>query len=123
MRNLLASGSSVQIPDGVYLMSGPMSPRDGQTIAPVNAGCVVIKADSGYTGQLLNSVDVSYTVRGLVFDGDYAAYLQRAGELQRMTDLLTPAVPQLAPGPVRARGWLMLSEGIGPRSVALFVAR
>jgi DNA-binding NarL/FixJ family response regulator/tetratricopeptide (TPR) repeat protein len=49
---------------------------------------------------------------------DYAAYLQRAGELQRMTDLLTPAVPDLAPGPVRARGWMMLSEGVGPRSVA-----
>ena len=47
-----------------------------------------------------------------------AAYLQRAGELQRMTDLLTPAVPQIAPGPVRARGWLMLSEGVGPRRLA-----
>jgi DNA-binding CsgD family transcriptional regulator/tetratricopeptide (TPR) repeat protein len=49
---------------------------------------------------------------------DYAGYLVRAGELQRMTDLLAPEVPKLAPGPTRARGWLMLSEGVGPRKVA-----
>lgn len=44
-----------------------------------------------------------------------AGYLETAGELQRLTDLLTPAIPSLPPGSPRARAWLMLSEGSGPR--------
>lgn len=70
---LLSAGTTVSIPDGVYLMTSPMSPRDGQVIAPTNAGKVMIKAAPGYAGQLVNSVDVSYTIRGLIFDGAYAS--------------------------------------------------
>jgi DNA-binding NarL/FixJ family response regulator len=40
-----------------------------------------------------------------------AEYLEMAGELQRITDLLTPELPALPPGPLRARGWLLLAEG------------
>src|SRR5204862_348929 len=47
-----------------------------------------------------------------------ATYLERAGELQRVTALLEPTVPALPAGPVRARGWPLLAEGAGPRTIA-----
>jgi DNA-binding NarL/FixJ family response regulator len=40
-----------------------------------------------------------------------AGYLEMAGELQRITDLLTPELPALPPGPLRARAWVLLAEG------------
>ena len=40
-----------------------------------------------------------------------AEYLEMAGELQRITDLLTPEMPSLPPGPLLARGWMLLVEG------------
>jgi DNA-binding CsgD family transcriptional regulator len=43
------------------------------------------------------------------------AYLVQAGELQRVTDLLSPEVDALPPGAVRARALILLSEG-GVRS-------
>jgi DNA-binding CsgD family transcriptional regulator len=43
------------------------------------------------------------------------AYLVQAGELQRVTDLLSPEVDSLPPGAVRARALILLSEG-GVRS-------
>jgi DNA-binding CsgD family transcriptional regulator len=42
-----------------------------------------------------------------------AAYLNLAGETQRLTDLLGPAVGGLPPGTARARAWLLLSDGFG----------
>jgi hypothetical protein len=49
-----------------------------------------------------------------------AAYLDTAGEVRRLTELLEPAVPLLPTGALRARGWLLLSEaeGAGPQTVA-----
>ena len=44
-----------------------------------------------------------------------ARYLEVAGEIQRVTDLLTPHLASLPSGAPRARAWLMLSEGAGPR--------
>ena len=44
-----------------------------------------------------------------------ARYLEVAGEIQRVTDLLTPQLSSLPAGAPRARAWLMLSEGAGPR--------
>ena len=46
-----------------------------------------------------------------------AGHLEHAGELQRMTDLLTPELDALPPGPPRARAWIALSEGAGVRSL------
>ena len=46
---------------------------------------------------------------------ELADYLERAGEIQRLTDLLAPEVDSLPPGTPRARAWLMLSEGAGSR--------
>ena len=46
---------------------------------------------------------------------ELAAYLERAGELQRLTELLTPEVESLPAGTPRAQAWLMLSEGAGSR--------
>jgi DNA-binding CsgD family transcriptional regulator len=46
-----------------------------------------------------------------------AAYYERAGEKQHATDLLTPAVETLPSGSFRARAWLLLSDGAGPRTV------
>ena len=40
-----------------------------------------------------------------------AEYLERAGERQRVTDLVAPALESLPPGRQRARAWLLLSEG------------
>lgn len=44
-----------------------------------------------------------------------AAYLETAGEMGRLADLLTPEVESLPPGEPRARAWLMLAEGAGSR--------
>jgi DNA-binding CsgD family transcriptional regulator len=46
-----------------------------------------------------------------------ADYLERAGELQRLTELLTPEVESLPAGAPRARAWLMLAEGAGSRNM------
>ena len=46
-----------------------------------------------------------------------AEYLERAGELVRLTDLLTPEMESLPAGAMRARARLLLSEGAGPRSL------
>ena len=40
-----------------------------------------------------------------------AEYLERAGERQRVTDLVAPALESLPHGRQRARAWLLLSEG------------
>jgi DNA-binding CsgD family transcriptional regulator len=40
-----------------------------------------------------------------------AGYLETAGERQRVTDLLEPALDTLPPGGPRVRAWLLLSEG------------
>jgi DNA-binding CsgD family transcriptional regulator len=47
-----------------------------------------------------------------------SAYLEMAGELQRLTSLLTAELPGLPSGSARARAWLILSEGAGVKSVA-----
>jgi DNA-binding CsgD family transcriptional regulator len=38
-------------------------------------------------------------------------YLEIVGEKQRLSDLLTPVVDSLPPGPARARGWFLLTGG------------
>jgi DNA-binding CsgD family transcriptional regulator/tetratricopeptide (TPR) repeat protein len=40
-----------------------------------------------------------------------AEYLERVGERQRVTDLLTPELPMLSEGGARVQAWLRLSEG------------
>jgi DNA-binding CsgD family transcriptional regulator len=49
-----------------------------------------------------------------------AGYLETAGELQRVTDLLTPELASLPRGASRARAWLLLSEGGGVRDLEDF---
>lgn len=49
-----------------------------------------------------------------------AGYLETAGETRRLTDLLEPELASLPAGVVRARGWLLLSEGGSVRTVAEF---
>ncbi len=44
-----------------------------------------------------------------------ARYLEVAGEIHRVTDLLAPQLSSFPAGTLRARAWLMLSEGVGPR--------
>lgn len=46
---------------------------------------------------------------------ELADYLERAGEPQRLTELLVPEVESLPAGTPRARAWLMLSDGAGAR--------
>jgi DNA-binding CsgD family transcriptional regulator len=49
-----------------------------------------------------------------------ATYLHLAGEPQRMTDLLGPAIGGLPAGTARARAWLLLSEGVGATNLAKY---
>jgi DNA-binding NarL/FixJ family response regulator/tetratricopeptide (TPR) repeat protein len=49
-----------------------------------------------------------------------ARYLERLGEVQRLTDLLEPEIDSLPAGATRARGIVLLSEGAGPQTVAEF---
>jgi DNA-binding CsgD family transcriptional regulator len=44
-------------------------------------------------------------------------YLERAGEPQRLTELIEPEVPGLPTAAQRARAWLMLSEGARPKTI------
>lgn len=44
-------------------------------------------------------------------------YLETAGELQRLTELLTPELDSLPAGALRARAWLLLAEGGGVRNL------
>jgi DNA-binding CsgD family transcriptional regulator len=46
-----------------------------------------------------------------------AGYLRVAGELQRITDLLTPEVESMPSGPLRARAWLLLAAGMHIKTV------
>ena len=46
-----------------------------------------------------------------------ARHLELTGEMRRMTDLLTAELGALPAGPMRARAWLMLGEGVGPRHI------
>jgi DNA-binding CsgD family transcriptional regulator len=46
-----------------------------------------------------------------------ASYLETAGELQRVTDLLTSELASIPAGSLRARAWLLLAEGAHIRHV------
>jgi DNA-binding CsgD family transcriptional regulator len=46
-----------------------------------------------------------------------ATYLETAGELQRMTDLLTSELESITPGRLRGRAWLLLAEGMHVHTV------
>jgi DNA-binding CsgD family transcriptional regulator len=48
------------------------------------------------------------------------ACLETAGELQRLADVLRPALEWLPAGPVRARAWMLLSEAADVRTTAEF---
>src|SRR6185503_10120820 len=47
-----------------------------------------------------------------------AGYLEVAGDLQRIDELLAPELDSLPPGAARVRGWLLLAEGSSVRSFA-----
>jgi len=49
-----------------------------------------------------------------------ADYMSLAGEMQRMTDLLVPAIDGLPAGTARARAWLLLSGGVRAGNLAEF---
>jgi DNA-binding CsgD family transcriptional regulator len=49
---------------------------------------------------------------------ELAENLETSGDLQRLTELLEPEIDTLPAGLLRARGFLMLGEGAGPKSVA-----
>ena len=49
-----------------------------------------------------------------------ATYLETAGEPQRVTELLTPELVALPRGRLRARAWVLLSEGGSVRSTAQY---
>jgi DNA-binding CsgD family transcriptional regulator len=46
-----------------------------------------------------------------------AGYLEGAGEVRRLTEMLTPELGSLPEGAPRARAWLMLSNGVGPKTM------
>jgi len=76
---MLGAGLNVEIPAGVYMINGELKVRAGQAIAPAAAGQVVLKAGDSYAGRFISAYDQRFTVRGLVFDGNYASRLQLEG--------------------------------------------
>jgi DNA-binding CsgD family transcriptional regulator len=44
-------------------------------------------------------------------------HLEAAGEMERLTALLAPELPSLPAGTHRARAWLLLAEGTGPKTL------
>ncbi|WP_158290067.1 right-handed parallel beta-helix repeat-containing protein [Ramlibacter sp. WS9] len=54
------------------MISGELAVRNGQVIAPAAGAQVTFKAATAYTGRFITSVDKSFTVRGITFDGNYA---------------------------------------------------
>jgi DNA-binding CsgD family transcriptional regulator len=50
----------------------------------------------------------------------FGACLETAGELQRLADVVRPALEWLPAGPVRARAWMLLSETADVRTTAAF---
>jgi hypothetical protein len=46
-----------------------------------------------------------------------AGFLEAAGEMRRMTEMLTPELAALPAGAPRGRAWLMLSDGVGPTTM------
>ena len=46
-----------------------------------------------------------------------AGYLETGGEMRRLTDMLTAELDSLPAGAPRARAWLMLSNGVGPKTM------
>jgi parallel beta-helix repeat protein len=69
----------VAIPAGVYMISAELNIRDGQTIAPQAGAQVIFKAAAGYTGRFISTVDKSFTLRGITFDGNYAGRAAQEG--------------------------------------------
>ena len=49
-----------------------------------------------------------------------AGYMSLAGEMQRLTDLLVPAIDGLPAGTARARAWLLQSEGVSAGNYSEF---
>ena len=49
-----------------------------------------------------------------------AEHMEMAGESQRITDLLTPELPSVPAGPLRARAWLVLAEGAHVQTIDAF---
>jgi len=52
-----------------------------------------------------------------------AAYLEAAGELERMTDVLSAELEAIPPGSQRARAWLLLAEGADVDHLGVYRAR
>ena len=78
------------------------------------AGCASTRGARRDAVQLADHA-VRLTPRGSVARAErllvLGAYLERAGELQRLTDLLMPELGSLPAGAMRARAWLLLAEG------------
>jgi DNA-binding CsgD family transcriptional regulator/tetratricopeptide (TPR) repeat protein len=54
---------------------------------------------------------------------ELASYLEAAGELQRVTDVLSAELEAIPPGSQRARAWLLLSEGADVDHLGVYRAR
>jgi DNA-binding CsgD family transcriptional regulator len=64
---------------------------------------------------------VRLTPRGSNMRGErllaLGGYLETAGQVDRITELLEPELESFAPGPMRARAWLLLAEGAHVRTL------
>ena len=101
---LASKGDDAALADQVAAAAGDAAARGGaqQAVELAEHALRLTPADSHLRSERLLAL---------------AAYLETAGELQRLTDLLTPALSSLPAGAPRARAWLMLSEGVGPTTM------
>jgi hypothetical protein len=76
---LLKAGLNVEIPAGVYMISAELDVRDGHVIAAAVGAQVVLKTAASYAGRTVGTIDKSFTLRRLIFDGAYAARLGLEG--------------------------------------------
>lgn len=62
------------------MMTGLLRVRNGHVISAATGVEVVLKAEQTYTGRMVGTNDISFTIRGLTFDGAYAQRLNLEGQ-------------------------------------------
>ncbi len=80
INDLLIASLNVDIPAGVYMITGELHVRDGHVISAAAGAEVTLKAAASYGGRMVASHDKSFTLRGLNFDGSYQERMALEGD-------------------------------------------
>jgi len=80
LNKLLSASLNVSIPEGIYIITGDLSARNGHVISAAPGAQVVLKTADSYDGQILDLYQIKVTVRGLTFDGNFSKRLRLEAE-------------------------------------------